>query len=125
MNRREFLLTTGAAAGAALLHPDLRPAEAARGANPMKGQPFVFNQDCNDVDNAASAAPQGKRQEFIRDWYRRAFAAGSTFARCRRARIDSRCSNTGTRPLSSHPPETRTLVASSTCASPMGCMCDK
>ena len=43
----------------------------------MKGQPLVFNQDCNDVDSWASAAPQSKRQAFVRDWYRRAFAAGA------------------------------------------------
>jgi len=77
MDRRAFLLTTGAAAGTVLLHPGLRAAEAARGENPMKGRPLVFNQDCNDVDSVASTAPPGKRQEYIRDWYRRAFAAGA------------------------------------------------
>ena len=76
MDRREFLLATGAATGAVLLHPGLRPAEAAGGENLMQGQRLIFNQDCNDVDSAASAAPPGGRQEFIRNWYRRAFAAG-------------------------------------------------
>ena len=42
--------------------------------NRMKGQPFVFNQDSNDVDQAA---PPGQAQEWIRDWHRRAFAAGA------------------------------------------------
>jgi len=55
MNRRDFLLAAGSAAG----------------------WPFILNCDCNDVDNAAAGAPKGKRQEFIRDWYRRAFAAGA------------------------------------------------
>jgi hypothetical protein len=44
----------------------------------MKGRPFIFNQDCNDVDWAAGAEPEGTRQQFVRDWYRRAFAAGAT-----------------------------------------------
>jgi len=76
MDRREFLLATGAATGAVLLHLGPQPAEAAGVGRPMKGQRLIFNQDCNDVDSTASAAPQGGRQEFIRDWYRRAFAAG-------------------------------------------------
>ena len=45
-----------------------------RGTNRIKGQPFVFNQDCNDVNHSA---PSGNAQEWIRDWYRRAFAAGA------------------------------------------------
>lgn len=42
--------------------------------NRMKGQRFVFNLDCNDVNGSA---PPGRAQEWIRDWYRRAFAAGA------------------------------------------------
>ena len=44
------------------------------GAARLEGRSFVFNQDCNDVDHSA---PPGRAQEWIRDWYRRAFAAGA------------------------------------------------
>ena len=40
----------------------------------MKNQRFIFNCDCNDVD---SAAPPGNAQAWVRDWYRRAMAAGA------------------------------------------------
>jgi len=45
-----------------------------RGADRLKGRPFVFNLDCNDVD---ASAPPGNAQKWIRDWYARAFAAGA------------------------------------------------
>ena len=42
--------------------------------NRMKGQRFVFNQDCHDM--VGSATP-GDAQEWMRNWYRLAFAAGA------------------------------------------------
>ncbi len=77
MNRRRFLVTVGAAAGAPVLATGLWAAEPTRRETTMQGRCVVFNQDCNDVDSAAAHAPVGKRQEFIREWYRRAFAAGA------------------------------------------------
>ena len=50
------------------------PSNCARGDNPLRGRPFIFNQDYNDVNNWA---PRGRAQEAIRDWYRRVFAAGA------------------------------------------------
>jgi hypothetical protein len=41
--------------------------------NRMTGQRFIMNQDCNDTTHAA---PPGRAQEWIRDWFRRSFAAG-------------------------------------------------
>ncbi len=75
MNRRRFLLTTGAGS-VALLYSDMPLAFAARGENPMTGHTLLFNQDCNDVDGTAAGQPSGTREQFIRDWYRRAFSAG-------------------------------------------------
>jgi len=77
MDRREFLQATGAVTGAALLNLAAPSAEAGGQRNPMRGHRLIFNQDCNDVDGTASTAPPGQRQAFIRDWYRRAFAAGA------------------------------------------------
>ena len=72
LNRREFIAAAGAFAGTGLVPSE--PAHAARPRNRMSGHRFVFNCDCNDVDYAA---PAGKAQEWIRAWYRRAFATAA------------------------------------------------
>jgi hypothetical protein len=77
MDSRALMLIVPALAATLLLQPSPRAAQAAQGETPMEGQPLVFNQDCNDVDSVAANAPAGERSKFIRDWYRRAFAAGA------------------------------------------------
>jgi len=64
----------GISADAQAPAPPRRPARVAT-ANRMVGRTFLLTQDSRDI---CYQAPPGKAQDWIRSWYRRAFAAGVT-----------------------------------------------